>query len=86
VAQGRGVREPRAGGRRRKKREGKRERRKEKEEREKREGKKGETRKKEEEMPAGFAATVVSRAWHRWYRREATRTRNEETGKVLNDD
>ena len=80
---GEGVREQRAGGRRRKKREGKRERRKEKKKREKREGKEKEKEKKEKEMPAGFAAMVASRAWRR---REATRTRNEETCKVINDD
>ena len=38
--------------------------------------------KEEKEMPAGFVATVASRAWRR---REATRTRNEENRENLND-
>ena len=59
-----------------------RRREKEKEKKKKREGKSGKGE-KEKETPVGFATTVASRAWRR---REATRTRNEETGKVLNDD
>ena len=56
-----------------------------KKEREKRKGEKGKRGKgvKEKVTPAGFAASVACRAWRR---REATRTRNEEIGKVLNDD
>ena len=67
-----------AAGKRRKEKE--REKKKEKEKKEKgRKRKKGKRKKergeKEEEAPAGFAATVASRAWRR---REATRMRNEE--------
>ena len=64
--------------RRRKKGEGKKKR-------GKRKGEKGKRGKGEKEKvtPAGFAASVASQAWRR---REATRMRNEETGKVLNDD
>ena len=68
--------------------EGRKEKEKEKGEKKRRKGKrekgkKGGNEKKEKEMPAGFAATVASRMWRR---REAMRMRNEETGKVLNDD
>ena len=63
--------------------EGRKEKEKEKGEKKRRKGKEKEKEKKEKEMPAGFAATVASRVWRR---REATRTRNEVTGKVLNDD
>ena len=64
---------------RRNKGEGKKK--KEKKKKEKREERNKKEKKKE--APAGFAAPVASRAWRR---REATRMRNEETGKVLNDD
>ena len=38
---------------------------------------------KERKAPAGFAASVASRVWHR---REATRMRNEENRKKLGGD
>ena len=58
--------------------EKKEERRREKE-KEKRKKERREKEEKEKEAPAGFAATVASRAWRR---REAERTPNEENRKI----
>ena len=65
-------------GKKEKKKEKRREKEKEKIKKEKRE--KGE---KERKAPAGFAASVASRVWHR---REATRMRNEENRESSSDD
>jgi len=63
------------------KKEKKKEKRSEKEKEKKKKKRKGKRREKEgkkRKAPAGFAASVASRAWRR---REATHTRNEENRK-----
>ena len=70
-------REP--GGRKEEGGEGKKKRRKGKKKERRKEKEKREEKKKGEGAPAGFAATIASRAWHR---REAERTPNEENRNI----